>query len=161
MIDVWYIFKFCPLNFLFITEIMVFVFCRDIHQTKCMCGDGLERRFCVGVSVDHLVAPWSPRSRGCSSSSQSPGNSAEAGAPSPAGPSRCPPPGFSPAARGSSSPAGSWTWPSRCGSSSASLPCPTRLAEGRWPLPSVNQNRGPGREKFKVLSFTIPHSVCV
>lgn len=96
---------------------------------------------CQSSFVSHLAAPGSPQSPGCSSSSPSPGCSEEAGAPSPAGPSPRPLHGSSPASRGSSSPAGSLTSPSLCGSSAVSLLCPTLRAGGHWPLPAIIQNR--------------------
>lgn len=101
----------------------------------------LDFHLLVSSLVSHLAALGSPQSPGCSSSSPSPGCSEGAGAPSPAGPSPHPLPGSSPAPRGSSSPAGSLTSPSLCGSSAVSLLCPTLRAGGHWPLPAIIQNR--------------------
>lgn len=87
----------------------------------------------------YLVARGSPLIPDCSSSSQSPGCSAAAAALSPAGPSPRRQSGSSPAARWSAPPAGSWTWSSPCGSSSAVPPCLTPPSAGHWPPPAVNQ----------------------
>lgn len=87
----------------------------------------------------HLEAPWSPRIPGCSSSSPSRGCFESPGPPSPAGPFLHLWHGSSPAAPGSSSPAGSSTWPFPCGFSVILLLCLTPRAGSRWPLPTVQR----------------------
>lgn len=105
-----------------------------------MSDSHLTSDFSVGLLFfTHLEAPWSPQIPGCSSSSPSPGCFEWAGPLSPTGPFHHLSHGSSPAAHGSSSPAGSWTWPFPCGSSATSLLCPTLRAGGRWPLPTVQQ----------------------
>lgn len=108
--------------------------------------------------VGNLAVLGSPRSPGCSSSSQSPVCSEEAGAPSPAGPSPRLQRDSSPAAHGSGSRAGSSTWPFPCGFSGVSLPCPTRSAGGHWPLPAVNQNKGDRTGEQGVTHLPCLHS---
>lgn len=100
-----------------------------------------EFPFAGFLFASHLAAPWFPQSPGCNSSFLSPRCSEDAGALSPAGPSPRLLHGSSPAALDSSSPAGSLTWPSPCGSFSVLPPCLTRHAGGRWPLPASIWNR--------------------
>lgn len=97
--------------------------------------------FRIGLFFTHLEAPWSPQIPGCSSSSPSPGCFELAEPPSPTGPFHHLSHGSSPAAHDSNSPAGSSTWPFLYGSSATLLLCLTLHAGGRWPLPTVVQQR--------------------
>ncbi len=93
-----------------------------------------------GKAHSYLAALWSPLSPGCRSVSLCLAWSAAGAALFPAVVWCSLRHGFSPAAHDSCSPAGSWTSPSLCGSSSNAPPCRTQHAEGRW-IPSAVRTR--------------------
>ncbi len=93
-----------------------------------------------GKAHSYLAALWSPLSPGCRTVSLCLAWSEAGAALFPAVVWRSLRHGSSPAARDSCPPAGSWTSPSLCGSSSNAPPCQTQPAEGRW-IPSAVRTR--------------------